>query len=439
MSITIYRLFIKLSKLLFIFVVLFFCFFQIDSKCKNQHLKSVETTQNIIDDLIWENQYNPIKKVGSSQKNITPNIPVRIAGYGIRREFKGVHDSLFVRSVVFIGQQETTAIVSLDLLLITPNLAELIKESLTNLKVDNVYLTATHSHGSFGGYGKNLVGSLFLGGNNEVVVNNIVIETAKSVSESLKGAQNIKYISYSKTECREVKNRLNKERNTQEYFRNIFIDVEGGKRINLMSFNAHPTIVAHDETLLSNGYPGELCKQNKNDFSMFMAGTMGSVTPIIHKGKTPFDKTKEYAKKILNQKLEKLDTTGSSISFFKTIKLPMPKLSLYINKKIQIRNWVFSLIFGEVESYIDVFRMGKILMVGLPVELSSEYYEELQDMAASKDLKLVMTSFNGTYLGYATPSKHFHINHPETREMNWTGKFGGDYFKEVIRMIIEKQ
>ena len=78
-------------------------------------------------------------------------------------------------------------------------------------------------------------------------------------------------------------------------------------------------------------------------------------------------------------------------------------------------------------------------MIALPCELSSEFYPELQKLAEAKGMRLIITSFNGSYVGYATPSRNFHINHMETRTMNWTGKYGGDYFNELVRLIIEKQ
>ena len=66
-------------------------------------------------------------------------------------------------------------------------------------------------------------------------------------------------------------------------------------------------------------------------------------------------------------------------------------------------------------------------------------YKELEILANSKGINLVLTTFNGTYLGYGPPSESFDINHRETRETNWFGKYGGDYFAEVIRMIIENK
>ena len=60
---------------------------------------------------------------------------------------------------------------------------------------------------------------------------------------------------------------------------------------------------------------------------------------------------------------------------------------------------------GEYKPRVSVLRVGNVLLVGLPVELSGEYYSEIAELCNRKGLSLMITSFNGWYLGYVNPEK----------------------------------
>ena len=206
-----------------------------------------------------------------------------------------------------------------------------------------------------------------------------------------------------------------------------------------MSTNVHPTIISHSAVNLSNDYPGALCNSSESDFNDFMAGIMGSLTPIIHQGETGFDKAQKYANHLLGSKIVASNKIKPNCLKSNFIELPNPNLGLSLSSSIQMRNWLFILLFGEAKSYVSTLRIGNLLMIGLPVELSGNYYKNLDLYAQKRGFSLFLTTFNGTYLGYAPPSKYFNIDHRETRETNWLGKYGGDYFEDLIKMIIEKQ
>jgi len=387
-----------------------------------------------------QNQVDSILKIGFSKENLVPNYPIKIAGYGLKRqEFEGVNDSIFVRTLFFKNNFTKGVVITYDLLIVAPIIADKVTSELSKLGIENVFFSASHTHSSIGGYGENIVGKLALGGYNKVLVDEIVEKTIHSVIRSQNKLQKVSSITSDKRAFNKVKNRLNDERDVEQLFRSIYINTEDDKQIRLMSANVHPTIVSHSAVNLSNDYPGALCNKSKSTFNMFLAGTMGSLTPIIHKGKTGFDKAQNYANYLLESKIVDSGSITPNNLIFNRIALKKPKLGLSITESIQMRSWVFNLLFGDAKSYISTLKIGSLLMIGLPVELSGDYYEKLDQTAAEKGLKLFLTTFNGTYLGYAPPSEYFHINHRETRETNWLGKYGGDYFSEVIQIIIENQ
>ncbi len=93
---------------------------------------------------------------------------------------------------------------------------------------------------------------------------------------------------------------------------------------------------------------------------------------------------------------------------------------------------------GVSDASITALRVGNTVLVGLPVELSGEFYPKFDAICKRRGLSLMITSFNGKYLGYVNPeSYYFTLNHSETRGMNWFGPQNGEYFVELVNKILE--
>ncbi|XOV92493.1 MAG: neutral/alkaline non-lysosomal ceramidase N-terminal domain-containing protein [Bacteroidota bacterium] len=127
--------------------------------------------------------------IGWSRVSITPSHLMPLAGYSNRNPklMEGIHDSIFVRAVVFKKGDNKAAIVSADLLIIHPEVTRKIMASLpSNWEIDQLFLTATHSHSSMGGWAPGLVGEAIAGFEDDTVAQFIadrVIQSLK-ISES---------------------------------------------------------------------------------------------------------------------------------------------------------------------------------------------------------------------------------------------------------------
>jgi neutral ceramidase len=77
----------------------------------------------------------------------------------------------------------------------------------------------------------------------------------------------------------------------------------------------------------------------------------------------------------------------------------------------------------------------------MPCDFSGEILIEngVYDLAEKLDKQLIVTSFNGDYIGYITEDHHYDISkRSEIREMNWVGPHYGAYFKEILRELVQK-
>ena len=415
---------------------------------------SIDSLQSAVGgDTAITNHQSPIThsfKAGWAKVNFTPLSPTSTAGYGVRRGalYKSVHDSIYVRAVVIDDGTTKAAIVAADLLIIPPAVTEQLKTKLkaTGIPFEQVYFGATHSHNSMGGWSGGIVGEMFGGKFKPENVTWIADAIVKAVTEAKKNLQSAT-ISYNEiADTARVRNRAFKEGTIDPYLRTIQIIRNDGQKALLCSYAAHSTILSSDNLVLSRDYPGVLVdslEKGEANFALFMSGAVGSMGPKIE-GETDLIQIVAQADSletdVQQQLLQIPNAVGTTKSGFKMVTLPLPLRDP--NPRIvlgwRLRSWVFNWAFGDFPNYIKVLRIGNILMVGTPCDFSGELVADLSAYAQKKGLKLMITSFNGGYIGYITPDKYYGRDTYETLTMNWFGPYNGAYFQEIIRDLIDK-
>lgn len=95
---------------------------------------------------------------------------------------------------------------------------------------------------------------------------------------------------------------------------------------------------------------------------------------------------------------------------------------------------VFRWISEKTPHYISILKIGNIIFTGTPCDFSGELIPEI--ISESNDKNIVVTSFNGGYIGYITKDKWYDLDEYETFIMNWFGPWNGSYFVELIQKLI---
>jgi hypothetical protein len=75
----------------------------------------------------------------------------------------------------------------------------------------------------------------------------------------------------------------------------------------------------------------------------------------------------------------------------------------------------------------------------MPCDFSGEILvrEKLGQLAERQGEKLLITSFNGDYVGYITYDEYYgHSEQEEVMAMNWVGPFYGNYYTQVLKKVI---
>lgn len=387
-------------------------------------------------------------KIGWAKVNFSPKTPTPTAGYGDRhgQAYTSVHDSVFVRAMVFEFGKTKAVMLSADLLIIPPTVIDALKPRLAALGFDfkQLFFGATHTHNSLGAWGVGYTGELFAGKYDQNTVEHIAASMAKAIALASKNTAEAS-LGYGQMYLADMMyNRLVGDKGTIDPFVRILkINRKDGQKALFCTYAAHSTTLDANKMVLSRDYPGVLIDSLENhdaNFAMFMAGAVGSMGPL-EEAKDDYEQMRneaagiqiELEKNLVRVPLAKPHSLGIS-----HIALGLREPHARISESIRFRPWAFHFLFGDYPADIKAISLGNTLIVGLPCDFSGEFMAELTAFAQSKNKNLIITSFNGGYIGYITPDKYYNLDSYETRTMNWFGPQNGEYFKEIIKDLIVK-
>ena len=395
-------------------------------------------------------------QVGWAKVNITPPVGTPLAGYGKRMgmAYEQVHDSAWTRTFAFSNGQTEAYYVALDLLIVPMEvLQELEKVYPTlGLKPEQVHLTATHSHTSFGGWGKKLGIKLMSGKYDKQLVERLAQQIVQSIKLARQHLQPTKIGFGSTSAASLVKNRLlddpdnpyyqERQQNRDTELRFLKFERQDGSTAILSVFSAHPTILPSDDPTLSRDYPGVLVNalEERVNFASFSAGAVGSHSTVYFEGDT-YESTEavgERLAKLLREELRRVETKYVSTLGYGRVELELPKPSWRIGKGWRMAPFLFNSIFGEHPAYVTSLQVGDVVFLGAPADYSGEFVADIAAQANSQGQQAIVTSFNGGYIGYITPDRYYNLKEYETRSMNFFGPYSGSYLTEIMLQQLQQ-
>jgi len=380
---------------------------------------------------------------GWATVNVTPAQPAALVGYSPRGPYTFVQDSSHVKALTLSNGKSSIAWLNYELLIVHPQLADQVRSGVqkAGISIDQLIFTATHTHSGLGGYMPGLVGSLAFGGYDEQVVEQLVAGSVRALQTAL-ASQDSVMLAFKKTSVPDlVSNRFVKGGATDPYVRQVLFQRKDGKKATFMTYSAHATALSSKFMGLSGDYPGFLTQhlEEEVDFALFAAGTVGSHRPITQ-GNTP-EQVNAYAQALdarISADTSTVALAGAAQLRASKLDIQLGEPQLRVTTNLRIRPWLFRSLLGEMPAYLDITQVGDILFISSSGELSGVFYEAWDALAEERGLKLVVTVFNGSYIGYITPDELYDAQFHEVREMNWFGPGNGQYFDRLIQDVIRK-
>lgn len=395
---------------------------------------------------------------GFSKTSITPTlngsadniekgefVQLPLAGFGARKgaPATAIHDSIFVKAAALKVENTLVVFVGADLLIMPPNITDSVMLVLSEkgFTRDQIYLSATHTHSSLGGWGPGFVGKEFAGENNTNLEKWLVQQISKAIVEAVADLKPASISSGDFNAENYTRNRLIGELGTKnDDFNYIFLQQKEGKKAVIGSFAAHSTCLGSKNMEISGDYPGYWQRKMESstvDYAIFMAGSMGSQTNV-GEGEG-FEKPRFIGESLADSTILYLKNTVPSDSVLMasaTIKLNLPEYHFRITNTRNLSTGLTKKLMPEPDnSVLQAIRLNDLVWVTTPSDFSGEYALQLKNTLAAKGFDANVTSFNGSYVGYIIPGRYFYLDEYEPKTMGFFGPTMGDYTFDLITQM----
>ncbi len=257
--------------------------------------------------------------VGGARVDLELPLPVVVAGYPPRRsEARRILSPLRARALVLQVDRLRVALVSIDLLTMPEPLAAEIRTAVQDLRLAQIWVTATHSHSSAGGYdssvlaqfaGTGLYHSTVRDAVSRAAVDALRQATGRLAPASLELGEGIfPHLVAPRSEGKPPDGRL-----TRLAFRS-----NGAPVAQLIVFAAHPTLLPRQTDALAPDYPGLFSSDQESK---------GAGTTVLFQGALGNAAAAAIGENPLKAPLEFADALSASLTQVQTSPVPSPRLA----------------------------------------------------------------------------------------------------------------
>ena len=377
-----------------------------------------------------------------------------LAGYGDRRgaPATGHYDTLVVGAVVLGTPDETgrpaarAAIIASDLLVVTPRIADRVRSSIDL----PILFNATHTHSGPGAAMPGLIGRAF-GGRYQAKVEQAIIA---AMVDALRTASRLRPVtaSYGVVEASDLIRNRARNQSAEYPLVDPFLDLirledAYGSGVTIVRYSAHATIIGSDNRRFSAGYPGFLrsaLEAGSGDTAMFLAGAVGSMSPLPPEASDDFRRARLYAELLAGRVADEMVVSPLEVDVLAIVDTsPLaPPLQLRIAPRLRVSPVFLALNGIRRPARITAVRLGSLVLIGFPGDLSGEIGADLRRWGAKRDTVLVPMSFSGAYLGYISPDAYYGDLRDgaglayETGIMSWTGPGQERFFVTLAQAAV---
>lgn len=392
---------------------------------------------------------------GWAVRNMTPDVGVPMGGYGARPDGKrsqGVRDELHAKAVAISDGVDTVVLLGTDMLIIPPNITELTIEKVaaqTPLTANSIYFTASHTHCGPGGFAPGLA-SRITGGEYVPELPGFLARAFSDAIVEAYAAMAPAQLAYGSVDASEYIRNRTRDGAVDGALNYMLIEQEGGARCYVTRFSAHPTVFGGRMMEFSAEFPGEMMRyieQHTHATAVYLGGAVGSMSPRAPRGDTASERVVALGEALGRLVLDAIDEPefinyANVASIGVSVGIP-PIQVRPLSPKWRLSPLADKLLTVPREGWIQGARIGDMLFIGLPFDVSGELAREWRERAAQAGWDLWVTGFSGAYLGYLSPDRYYFETDRdgrlgyETGLMSWLGPQSEAYFGALTNYIIE--
>lgn len=253
-------------------------------------------------------------QVGLAMQSITPALPINLSGFAKERKAESVYDDLYVKVLIVQHENSFYGAISYDLVGFDSLLMKLLKQKMKLLALDihHFVVAATHTHSACGGCVNSSEGILkgteyIFMPMDKTLIEKIVDQTILALKAALADLKEAKIYT-----AKDILHGIGSNRNDPNLKGNddimaVFIEQEKGRKVMLVNFACHPTVLNQDNVKISADFPGSLhtyaCEQGYY-YSMFLNGSCGDISTRFTRVSSGYKEVERYGKLLINKLME---------------------------------------------------------------------------------------------------------------------------------------
>jgi hypothetical protein len=359
-------------------------------------------------------------KMGVSQVNITPDVPVPMSGYAARETpFTGVHDQLFASALYFKSSETSLLMITADLIGYSSKFIDETRKLISDrigISPENIMITAVHNHGGpvTRTYEKDVPETVdnYLKSLQEKFVNMSVQASEKTVPFRMgigKGScdmninRRAEFADGSIGLGRDPSKPCDHEVDVVK-----FEDLNNNTLAVFINWPCHGTASGQENFEITGDWPGAAARYIKKQVGKEMvvaitAGASGDINPIYGPGKD-FNEIEAVGYHVGKAAWE----TYNTITTFPVESVDAINTSLIFPGKMQCKDYFPQQTYEsgpDVEIRLTAFRIGYLVLAGISGEVMNEIGSEIRKQSPYSNTTII-THCNGSS-GYICTDKAF--------------------------------
>ncbi len=350
-------------------------------------------------------------RAGAGRSEIQPPYPAIPAGYAPPRpDLTSAERPLHARAVVLEVPPVRIGIVSLDALSASEEVVNEVRRSAGALGLTDVWINATHSHSSLGGYDDRLIAELAGIGRFREEARDALVQAATTALREAVAALAPAGLRVGTQEAPSLVRARSGDAADARLTRLVFTPApsENGSASDrpiaeLWIWSAHPTLVARPIPALSPDYPGWLSSEPGVDDVpvVLLQGAVGNASAAVPEGEG--SAPERYARALSDAArtvpLEAIGaTTWLGISRVRT-RLPRPDASRLVPGVVRAAGDNLLCSSADREAEVSALKLGPVTLLAIPGEPSLAAARALEEKSGATR---VLSVANG-YVGYLEP------------------------------------
>jgi hypothetical protein len=360
-------------------------------------------------------------------------------------------ESVWARAVALRQGPRAALIVSADILVISPQLADRVLAAIRQhvpIESDQLMLVAAHTHSGPGGYWEGGLSEKSVGPFQERLLDFLVERLARAAIEAWQGVEEVA-VSTARIDVEfTIKNRAWVPGPENPFLSLVRFDpVNGGRPILLANYSAHSTNLLRGNDLLSGDYPALVADlvEESGGFLAFLPGTIGDQKPSFFRIRDAPRKVRLMAEYLMREGIVK--------AVFQSVEFPVLEsfefeVDLPPLQPRLLRTGMFGFVFARPwlvrrvmppdleQATVQVIRIGSIALIGAPADLATSVGLPLLEEAWKLGLQASFVSMTDDWIGYVLTEDEYHHEDYKTRSQ-LHGPRAGPIFASVYTRLID--